>query len=414
MTLAMTNQTSLSERRILLIIGGGIAAYKTLDLIRNLKERGAQLRCILTAGGAAFVTPLSVASLSGAPVFEGLFSPKDESEIGHIKLSRESDLILVCPATANMIAKMASGLADDLATAVLLAADKQIYVIPSMNPQMWMHPATRRNLDQLESDGILIMPPAQGQMACGEEGPGRQPEPDDIIDFLEIHMPRDRILAGLHIVITAGPTREAIDPVRFISNHSSGKQGYAIAEACARAGAHVDLISGPVDLQPPSNVALTQVENAQQMLNAVEKKLPADVFIGVAAICDWRTSEIKEQKIKKQDDPSFRLDFEQTPDIVKTVSQKAQLRPRLVIGFAAETENIEENARAKRVAKGCDWILANNVSADSPVDGGVMGGNKNRILFIARDASAHWPVMSKASIATLLVEKIAHALKQDK
>lgn len=386
---------------ILLIISGSVAAYKSLDLIRRLRERGVVVRCIITRGGTEFVTPLSVASLSGNAVYTDLFSLKDETEMGHIRLSREANAILVAPASADILAKMASGLADDLATATLLATDKPVYVAPAMNAQMWAHKATQRNLKQLQADGVHIIPPASGDLACGEVGDGRMAEVGEIISAISAPSTKGA-LAGRTALVTAGPTQEPIDPVRFIGNHSSGKQGYAIAAALAAAGARVTLISGPTALPTPPNVTRIDVHTAEEMLAATMKHLPADIAVCTAAVADWRPEKIAAHKIKKRgsaEPPALRL--VENPDILKTIAQHPKKRPTLVIGFAAETEKLETNARKKLLAKGCDWLLANDVSNH------VFGADKNRVTFFTRGGAEAWPAASKQKIAEDLTRKIS-------
>jgi len=400
----------MTGKRILLIISGGIAAYKCLELIRRLKDRGASVRCILTAGGAEFVTPLSVASLSGEKVYTDLFSLTDESEMGHIRLSREADLVLVAPASADILAKMAHGLSGDLATTALLATDKPVMVAPAMNTAMWDHPATRRNLDQLRKDGIAIIPPGAGDLACGEVGAGRLAEVPEILDAIESFFEgttKDRPLSGRHVLVTAGPTIEAIDPVRYIANRSSGKQGYAIAEALVDAGARVTLVSGPPPLAAPKGVPFVPVEPARDMLDAAQAALPADAAICVAAVSDWRAVSENGQKIKKTGAPPT-LELTENPDILATLSKAGKTRPSLVVGFAAETEKVIDHAIAKRNRKGCDWIVANDVS---PEGGGVMGGDNNTVHLITADGTEDWPTASKTEVARQLAARIAQHFK---
>ncbi|MEM6535522.1 MAG: bifunctional phosphopantothenoylcysteine decarboxylase/phosphopantothenate--cysteine ligase CoaBC [Pseudomonadota bacterium] len=408
----------MNEKRILLIIGGGIAAYKSLELIRELSRRGIASRCIVTKGGAEFVTPLSVSALSGEKCFTDLFDLDDEAEMGHIQLSRSADLVVVCPATADLMAKAAGGLANDLASTALLATDKPVLMVPAMNVRMWQHAATQRNVETLRDDGVTVMDPDDGAMACGEFGPGRLPEPLVIADQIEamlhgsgevVSMGAGR-LAGRHALITAGPTREPLDPVRFLSNHSSGKQGYAIAEALAAAGARVTLVSGPVSLPTPRGVDLIPVETAREMLAACEAALPADVFVSVAAVADWRPSRAaaKKMKLKEGDDrPLPTLELSENPDILATLSRKKKNRPTLVIGFAAETHDVEDLARAKLKRKRCDWIVANDVSGD------VMGGADNEVALVTRDSLERWPRMDKAKVAARLADRIYEAFKND-
>jgi phosphopantothenoylcysteine decarboxylase / phosphopantothenate---cysteine ligase len=399
-----------SERRILLIIAGGIAAYKSLEVIRRLRERGTRVRCILTAGGARFVTPLAVASLSGEKVYEELFSLTDEAEMGHIRLSREADLVVVAPATADLMAKMAHGLADDLASTALLATDKPVLLAPAMNPQMWAHPATERNLARLREDGVQIVGPNPGDMACGEEGLGRMAEPGEILAAIETLLaPAARPLAGVRAIVTSGPTVEAIDPVRFLSNRSSGRQGHAIAAALAEAGACVTLVSGPVAVPDPAGVRVVRVDSARDMLRAVEAALPAAVAVCAAAVSDWRPAEAWGEKLKKRPGESPpALELTENPDILRHLAQPGPNRPQLVVGFAAETEDVIANARSKLSAKGCDWILANDVSAEQETFGGV----NNTVHFLRRDTEPEaWPKASKVEVARRLVMEIATFLR---
>ena len=403
----------MSDKRILLIIGGGIAAYKSLELIRELSRRGIQSRCIVTKGGQEFVTPLSVSALSGEKVFTELFDLDDEADMGHIQLSRSADLVVVCPATADLMAKAAGGLANDLASTTLLATDKPVLMVPAMNVRMWEHAATQRNVETLRADGVEVMDPDEGAMACGEFGPGRLPEPLSIADRIEARLAGGAILYGLepkplagrHALVTAGPTREPLDPVRFLSNHSSGKQGYAIAGALAAAGARVTLVSGPVSMPVPDGVDLVPIETAREMLEACEAALPADVFVSVAAVADWRPSRAaaKKMKLKEGDgDPHPSLELSENPDILATLSRKKKRRPRLVIGFAAETHDVEDLAIAKLKRKRCDWIVANDVSGD------VMGGAMNEVALVTRQGiEDRWPRMTKEEVAVRLVARIA-------
>ena len=403
----------LQGKRILLIVAGGIAAYKSLELVRRLKERGAAVRCVLTASGAEFVTPLSLGALSENKVYGDLFSLTDEAEMGHIKLSREADLLIVAPATADLIAKMAHGIADDLATTVLLATDKTVLIAPAMNVRMWQHAATRRNVAQLEADGVKRVGPEVGTMACGDYGPGRMAEPADIIAAIETTLSTSGALTGVRVLVTSGPTHEPIDPVRFISNRSSGKQGHAIAAACARLGASVTLVSGPTAEPDPPGVATIHVETARQMLSACEAALPAEVAICAAAVADWRAATLAPEKLKQdtgKNEPSLAL--VRNPDILATLGNRKSDRPRLVIGFAAETEKLEQNAREKLASKHCDWLLANDVSPKTSV----FGGDFNTVhLFIAKSGGAAkveaWPLLSKTAIAVRLAERIAATLK---
>jgi phosphopantothenoylcysteine decarboxylase/phosphopantothenate--cysteine ligase len=393
------------DPRILLVIAGGIAAYKTLELIRRLRERGFGVRCVLTRAGAEFVTPLAVASLCGERVFTDLFSLTDEAEIGHIRLSREADLVVVAPATADLIAKMAYGLADDLASTALLATDKPVLIAPAMNPAMWDHPATRRSIAQVQADGVRLVGPNPGDMACGETGLGRMAEPEQILEAIEqILAAAAGPLRGLRALVTSGPTVEAIDPVRFIANRSSGKQGHAIAAALADAGAEVILVSGPVHEPDPPGATVVRVESAREMLAACEAALPVDVAVCAAAVADWRVAEPSRGKIKKQPGQAPpALVLAENPDILKTLSHAAE-RPRLVIGFAAETENLVAHGRRKLATKGCDWIVVNDVSREQ----GTFGSVYNTVQLIRADAELEtWPKLAKAEIADRLVARIA-------
>ena len=395
-------------RSILLIIGGGIAAYKSLELIRTLKKRGIGVTAIMTKSAGEFVTPLSVASLSGNKVYGDLFSLTDEVEMGHIELSRAADLLVVAPATADLLAKMATGLANDLASTALLATDKPVLAAPAMNVRMWQHPATQRNVRTLTNDGIRFVGPTDGEMACGEFGPGRMAEPEDIANAIEMLLhPAAKPLAGKHVLVTAGPTREPIDPVRYISNHSSGKQGYAIATAAAKLGARVTLVSGPVSLPPPAGVTLVPAMTAQAMLTAVDAALPADIAIFTAAVADWRVASVAGEKLKKPADgtaPS--LAFAENPDILKTIATRKDHRPRLVVGFAAETEKVIEHAQAKLARKGCDLIVANDVSAK----GNVFGSDANTVHLVSAKGVESWPRLSKDEVATRLMTALAERL----
>lgn len=419
------NAPIMSQRRILLIVSGGIAAYKALELVRLLKGKGLAVRAVLTESAKQFVTPLSLGVLTEDHVYGDMFDLKEEREIGHIQLSREADLIVVAPATANILAKMANGLADDLATTILLATDKPVLAVPAMNVRMWHHKATQRNLAQLRKDGIHVMEPGVGAMACNEWGKGRLPEPPEIAAEIErllaeAHEPHPLLtdtsrtiiapdlsgpnLYGRHVLVTAGPTHEPIDPVRFIANRSSGRQGFAIAAAAAAAGARVTLVSGPVALPTPPGVTRVDVETAQEMLAAVESALPVDVAIMVAAVADWRAAQEAGQKLKK--DGSGKpapLALAENPDILATIGQSNQ-RPELVVGFAAETEKVVEHAMAKRVRKHADWIVANDVSGD------VMGGDRNTVHLVTASGVEDWPDMSKADVAMQLIERIADEL----
>jgi len=397
-------------RRVLLIIGGGIAAYKSLDLIRRLKEHGLAVRCILTRAAQEFVTPLAAGALSAERVFTDLFDPTTEFDVGHIRLAREADLIVVAPATADLLAKMAGGHANDLASTVLLATDRPVLVAPAMNPRMWEHPATRRNLARLARDGVAMVGPNAGEMAeAGEAGIGRMAEPREIAAAalpLLGKDDRDKPLAGRRIIVTSGPTHEPIDPVRYIANRSSGKQGHAIAAAAAAAGADVTLVSGPVNLPDPLGVNTVKIETAQEMFAAVTAALPADVAVFAAAVADWRVDQPNANKIKKQAGGSPTLGLVENPDILSAVAHDANIRPCLVIGFAAETEHIIEHAKAKLARKGCDWIVANDVSATS----GVMGGDRNTVHLVTAQGVESWPPQSKEQVAHALVARIADVL----
>jgi phosphopantothenoylcysteine decarboxylase/phosphopantothenate--cysteine ligase len=424
--------------RILLIVGGGIAAYKAAELIRAARKSGHEVTPVLTAGGAHFVTPMSLAALAESPVYTSLWDLKDEAEMGHIQLSRAADLVLVCPATADLIAKMAAGIADDLATTLLLATDTPVVVAPAMNVRMWLHPATQANVSTLRERGVTILDPDEGDMACGEYGPGRLPEPADIMERIESLLPareirgegdrstqlggggappsaadaaatspslrdREELLRGTHVLVTAGPTHEPIDPVRVIANRSSGRQGFAIAAAAARAGARVTLVAGPVSLPTPGGVARIDVETALEMREAVMDALPADAAILVAAVADWRVAEPHATKLKKSDGPPS-VEFAPNPDILAELSAHPE-RPRLLVGFAAETDDVVANAIAKRAAKDADWIVANDVSGD------VMGGARNRVHLVTAAGVENWPDQSKEDVARHLVERIAGELK---
>ena len=398
----------LDGKRILLIIAGGIAAYKSLELIRRLKDGGASVHCVLTRGGGQFVTPLSVSALSEERVYQDVFSLTDEAEMGHIRLSREADLVLVAPATADIMAKMAAGLADDLATTVLLATDKAVMAAPAMNTRMWEHAATRRNVETLARDGVMLVGPAAGDLACGEVGSGRMSEPHEILAAVRAFFSGTSTrLAGRRVLVTAGPTHEAIDPVRYIANRSSGKQGYAIAEALAARGAETVLVSGPTTLAEPAGVEVMHIESARQMLDACQSALPADVAVCVAAVADWRTDGEAKQKLKKDGKGPPALSLTENPDILRTLSAHSK-RPLLMVGFAAETEKVIEHAKAKRGRKGCDWIVANDVSEA----GGVMGGDDNAVHIITANDVDSWPVMSKVDVAERLAERIADHFAQ--
>ena len=395
----------LADKHILLIIGGGIAAFKALDLIRRLRERSAKVTPVLTKAGSEFVTPLSVSALAGEKLYQDLFDLTSEAEMGHIELSRAADLIVVAPATADLLAKMTAGLANDLASTLLLATDKRVLVAPSMNVRMWDHAATQRNLAQLADDGILFVGPGEGDMACGEYGPGRLAEPLEIIAAIDAAL-ADGPLKGKHVLITSGPTHEPIDPVRYIANKSSGAQGTAIARALAALGADVTFVTGPADVPPPMGVRVIKVQTAAEMLNAVQDAPAADAAIFAAAVADWYVANAGESKIKKDVNGLPTLEFAENPDILATVSKMTSGRPKLVIGFAAETDNVIANATAKRKRKGCDWILANDVSPST----GIMGGSQNDVTLIMENGSEDWPRMSKDAVAVKLAVKLVEAL----
>ena len=414
---------SATSSRILLVIGGGIAAYKALELIRRLRERDVGVRVVMTAAAAKFITPLSAAALSGDKVYQDLFSLTDEAEMGHIELSREADLVVVAPATANLLARMAGGLADDMAATALLATDKKTLVAPAMNLRMWLHPATQRNVETLRNDGILFVGPDDGDMACGEYGPGRMAEPMAIVAAIEDALSRPTALAlpvgagridgqskgplaGKHVLVTSGPTYEAIDPVRFIGNRSSGQQGHAIAQAAAAAGARVTLVSGPVCIADPSGIEAVRVESAREMLAAVEAALPADIFIAAAAVADWRVEHSGAQKIKKGAGGPPSLALVENPDILASIGRKSHDRPALIVGFAAETENLIDNARRKLQQKKCDLIVANSVAEGS----GTFGGDSNAVHVVTEAAVESWPKMSKQEVAARLVDRLVAML----
>ena len=405
-----TTTVAPGTRRVLLIIGGGIAAYKSLDLIRRLKERNIAVRCILTKAAEHFVTPLAAGALAGERVFTDLFDAQSEFDVGHIRLARETDLVIVAPATADLMAKMANGHANDLATAVLLATDAKILLAPAMNPLMWSNKATQRNLAQLAADGVLTVGPNDGEMAeSGERGTGRMAEPLEIAAAAErlLNANADKPLAGKRVLITSGPTHEPIDPVRYIANRSSGKQGHAIAAAAAAAGADVTLISGPVNLPDPPDVTIVKVETARDMLQAVERALPADIAIFAAAVADWRVNNAGEQKIKKKPGQTAPdLPLTENPDILSTIAHRKSQRPKLVIGFAAETENVAANAKDKLARKGCDWILANDVSPQT----GIMGGDRNTVQLVTAKGVEPWPPQSKHDVAAMLIAHIAETI----
>ena len=404
----------LSHARILLIISGGIAAYKSLELIRRLRDRGATVRVVMTAAARQFISPLSAATLSGQPIRDDLFSLTDEATIGHIELSRAADLVVVAPASANILARMAAGLADDLATTLLLATDKPVLAAPAMNVRMWLHPATRRNLDRLKGDGVLFVGPESGPMACGEFGPGRMAEPPSIVEAIEHALarvmarsespPSDSVpLRGRHIIVTSGPTHEPIDPVRFIGNRSSGRQGHAIAQAAIGAGARVTLITGPVSLSDPTGAEVVHVGSAREMREAVEAALPADAFIAAAAVADWRAESVAHQKMKKGANESPTLRLVENPDILAEVSKKTTMRPSVVIGFAAETENVAANAKEKLRRKGCDLIIANSVAEGTST----FGGDTNQVEVIDARGAESWPPMTKSEVADGIVRRVA-------
>lgn len=398
----------LANKRILLIISGGIAAFKGVDLARLLIKQGASVKVVLTKSATEFVSPLTISTLTGEPALTELFDLTRESEIGHIELSRDADLLVVAPATANLMAKMAHGIADDLASTTLLATDKDILVAPAMNVRMWLHPATQRNLATLKQDGVHFVGPEHGLMACNEEGPGRLSEPEDMIKAIEARLDGSaQSLRGKHVLITAGPTHEPIDPVRYIANRSSGKQGYAIAEAARDAGARVTLVSGPVGLDAPAGIDLVKVETAAQMHEAVKAALPADLAIMAAAVADWRVANQGAEKIKKQADGSLpSLSFSENEDIARFVGTHPTQRPALVIGFAAETTELEKHAKSKLSKKGVDWIVANDVSPET----GIMGGNRNEVKIVSKEGIEAWPDMAKQDVANRIIDEAAKAL----
>ncbi len=395
----------LTDKRILLIIAGGIAAYKSLDLIRRLRERGAWVTPILTRAAEEFVTPLSVSALAGEKVYRDLFDLTDEADMGHIQLSRSADLIVVAPATADLMAKMAHGLANDLSSTLLLATDTPVLLAPAMNVRMWNHPATQRNLVTLKADGITLVGPNEGDMACGEYGPGRMSEPLEIVAAVQSAL-SEGPLVGRRVLVTSGPTHEPIDPVRYIANRSSGAQGTAIARALVALGAEVTFVTGPADAPRPGGVDLIEVETAAEMMAAVQESLPADAAVFCAAVADWRVSSASDQKIKKTKEGLPSLVFSENGDILATVSQMDVGRPDLVVGFAAETNDVLENATAKRLRKGCDWIVANDVSPDT----GIMGGQENAVTLISDAGAENWPRMRKDEVAVRLAAKIAETL----
>ncbi len=396
----------LSGKRILLIIGGGIAAYKSLDLIRRLRDQGAQVTPVLTRASEEFVTPLSVSALAAQKVYRDLFDLTDEAEMGHIELSRAADLVVVAPATADLMAKMASGLANDLASTLLMATDKRVLIAPSMNVRMWEHPATQRNLACLQGDGVLVVGPDDGNMACGEFGPGRMAEVPAIIDAVDTALGNGP-LKGKHVLVTSGPTHEPIDPVRYIANRSSGAQGTALAEALRDLGARVSFVTGPATVAPPMGVEVIKVETAREMAEAVEAALPAAAAVFAAAVADWRVENATDKKMKKDGSGKApALAFSENPDILASVAQRASNRPDLVVGFAAETNDVVENATAKRLRKGCDWIIANDVSPET----GIMGGAENKVILVSDAGAEQWPRLSKAETARRLALRISEAI----
>jgi len=398
------------QKRILLIVSGGIAAYKTPDLIRRLRERSIDVRCILTKGGSQFVTPLALSAVSGDKVYEDLFDLSDESEMGHIQLSRSCDLIVVVPATADLMAKAANGLANDLASTTLLATDKPVLMAPAMNVRMWDHAATQENLKTLQARGIQFIGPVEGDMACGEFGMGRMAEPIDILDRIDAFFSGPKPLSGKKAIVTSGPTHEAIDPVRYIANRSSGKQGHAIATELAKLGCDVTLVSGPTSQPTPNGVTLVNIQSARDMLKACTNAMPVDICICAAAVADWRVDCEADQKLKKDGTgilPDLKLT--ENPDILATIAQDILQRPKLVIGFAAETENVVEHAKAKRLRKKCDWIIANDVSPAT----GTFGGDENTVHIITDNNCENWPALSKSEVAARLTQKIADHLKED-
>lgn len=395
----------LTNKHILLIVGGGIAAFKSLDLVRRLREQGAQVTPVLTKAGAEFVTPLSLSALSASKVYQDLFNLTDEAEMGHIELSRAADLIVVAPATADLMAKMAGGLANDLASTLLLATDKRVLIAPSMNVRMWNHPATQRNVATLQGDGILVVGPNEGDMACGEYGPGRMAEVPEIIAAVDAAL-ADGPLKGRHVLVTSGPTHEPIDPVRYIANGSSGAQGTAIAKALAALGADVTFVTGPADVPPPMDVTVVKVQTAQEMLEAVQAAGDVDAAVFAAAVADWHVANAGNSKIKKDGSGLPTLEFAENPDILAAVSQMTKGRPRLVVGFAAETDDVIANATAKRLRKQCDWIVANDVSPET----GIMGGSENAVTLISAEGAESWPRMAKDAVAATLAARIAEAL----
>lgn len=401
----------LSGKRILLVIAGGIAAYKGLELIRRLKERGASVRAVLTKAGAQFVTPLSVQALTEDTVYQDLWSLTDESEMGHIQLSRDADLLVVAPATANLLARMAAGMADDLAATVVLATDKPVLVAPAMNVRMWEHPATQANMALLEKRGVLRVGPNKGEMACGEYGPGRMAEPMEILQAIATHFEEQdapKPLKGRRALVTSGPTYEPIDPVRYIANRSSGRQGHAIAAALHKLGAEVTLVTGPTRLPDPPGCTVQPIETAREMLAACEAALPVDIAVCAAAVADWRVAGESDRKLKKDGGGPPSLTLTENPDILASLSQTKSRRPALVVGFAAETGNVVEYATAKRIRKGCDWIVANDVSLGTTT----FGGTDNTVHLIRDGAVEDWPTMGKDAVAARLADAIAHHFTQ--
>jgi phosphopantothenoylcysteine decarboxylase/phosphopantothenate--cysteine ligase len=396
----------LADKRILLIIGGGIAAFKSLDLIRRLRDQGAEVVPVLTRAGEEFVTPLSASALAAQKVYRDLFDLTDEAEMGHIELSRAADLVVVAPATADLMAKMANGLANDLASTLLMATDKRVLIAPAMNVRMWEHPATQRNLATLQGDGVLVVGPDEGAMACGEFGPGRMAEVPEIVVAIGAAL-SEGPLKGRHVLVTSGPTHEPIDPVRYIANRSSGAQGTALAAALRDLGAEVTFVTGPARVAPPAGVRVVKVETALEMLDAVEAALPADAAVFAAAVADWRVANATDRKMKKTEGAGTpALEFAENPDILKTVSRMGEGRPGLVVGFAAETHDVEANATAKRARKGCDWIVANDVSPAT----GIMGGSENKVAIVTAEGVENWPRLSKEETARRLAARIAEAL----
>lgn len=393
----------MTGKRILLIVGGGIAAYKACELIRLIRKAGMSVHCVLTEGGAQFVTPMTLAALSEQPVHTSLWDLKDEAEMGHIQLSRQADLVVVAPATADLMARMAAGIANDLATTLLLATDKPVLAVPAMNVRMWLHAATRRNVAQLRTDGVIVLEPGEGPMACGEHGPGRLPEPDEILRAIGSALAAGQRLSGKHIIVTAGPTHEPIDPVRYIANRSSGKQGFAIAGALARLGARVTLVAGPVALPTPPGVERHDVQTAREMSAAVAAALPAEAAVLVAAVADWRVEPTGAKIKKRSDGAPPALALTENPDILAGLGHDPR-RPRLLVGFAAETNDVVVNAQGKLARKGADWIVANDVSGD------VMGGANNRVHLVTASGVEDWETMSKDQVAARLADRIADAL----